>query len=50
VIARWTRGANRALGADGLCVTAQGLKIDYPALLATCMDYWRKGKEPLGAV
>lgn len=40
-MARWTRGANRALGADGLCVTAQGLKIDYATLLATCMDYWQ---------
>src|SRR5262249_14816964 len=27
-IARWSRGPNRALGADGLCVTPQGLKID----------------------
>jgi hypothetical protein len=34
-IARWSRGANRALGADGLCVTAQGLRIDYDTLLAT---------------
>jgi hypothetical protein len=26
-VARWTRGANRALGADGLCVTAQERQI-----------------------
>ncbi len=40
-IARWTRGANRALGADGLCVTAQGLKIGYDELLATSLAYAR---------
>jgi hypothetical protein len=40
-IARWTRGANRALGADGLCVTAQGLKIGFDALLATSLAYAR---------
>ncbi|GIL00992.1 MAG: hypothetical protein BroJett030_08910 [Alphaproteobacteria bacterium] len=33
-IAGWTRGANRALGADGLCVTAAGLEIDHDRLLA----------------
>jgi hypothetical protein len=38
-IARWTRGANRALGADGLCITARGLKISYDALLDTCIAY-----------
>jgi hypothetical protein len=38
-IARWTRDANRALGADGLCITAGGLKIDYATLLQTSMDY-----------
>jgi hypothetical protein len=31
-IAKWTRSANRALGADGLCLTAQGLKIGYDEL------------------
>jgi hypothetical protein len=38
-VARWTRSANRALGADGLCVTASGLKIDYDMLLQTSLDY-----------
>jgi hypothetical protein len=38
-MARWTRGANRALGADGLCITAAGLKIDYATLLQTSQDY-----------
>jgi hypothetical protein len=45
-IARWTRGANRALGADGLCVTAQGLKIGFDELLATSLAYaraWHSG-------
>jgi hypothetical protein len=37
--ARWTRSANRALGADGLCITASGVKIDYDALLQTTRDY-----------
>jgi hypothetical protein len=43
---RWTRGANRALGADGLCVTAQGLKIGFDELFATTMAYaraWHSG-------
>jgi hypothetical protein len=38
-IARWTRGANRALGADGLCVSAHGLKIDFDELLRTSRAY-----------
>ena len=40
--ARRTRSANRALGADGLCVTASGLKIDYDTLLQTALDYARQ--------
>jgi hypothetical protein len=31
-IARWTRGANRKLGADGLCIATHGLKINYDEL------------------
>jgi hypothetical protein len=38
-IARWTRRANAMLGADGLCVTAAGLRISYPALLSTTTAY-----------
>ncbi len=38
-IARWSRGPNRALGADGLCVTAQGLRIDYDTLFATSVAH-----------
>jgi|KBSMisStandDraft_5_1062788.scaffolds.fasta_scaffold568031_2 hypothetical protein len=33
-MASLTRSANTALGADGLCITAQGLKIEYPELFA----------------
>jgi hypothetical protein len=33
-IARWSRSANRKLGADGLCVMASGLKTSHDALLA----------------
>jgi hypothetical protein len=46
-IAQWSRGANKALGADGLCVTAQGIKMGYDELLATTAAYaeaWRVGK------
>ncbi|MGI9421957.1 MAG: hypothetical protein ACR2PA_02110, partial [Hyphomicrobiaceae bacterium] len=38
-IARWTRGANRSLGADGLCVSAQGLKMTYDDLLAQTIAF-----------
>lgn len=38
-VARWTRSVNRLLGADGLCVSATGVKIDYDTLLQTARDY-----------
>lgn len=38
-IAAWTRGPNRALGADGLSVTAQGLKISYDRLYELALAY-----------
>jgi hypothetical protein len=43
---RWTRDANRALGADGLCVTALGLKIGFDELLETSVAHaraWQSG-------
>lgn len=40
--ARWTRGANKALGADGLCVAASGLDVSYDTLLATAAAYLEK--------
>lgn len=39
-LARWTRSANRKLGADGLVVSAHGLQVGYPTLFYTCRDYW----------
>ena len=38
-IARMTRKANAALGADGLAVTAQGTKISHDALLSAIIGY-----------
>jgi hypothetical protein len=38
LIAKWTRGPNRALGIDGLCVSAIGLKIDHDALFESMLD------------
>ena len=40
-IARWTRNANRGLGADGLCVGANELKIGFDELLATSLAFAR---------
>ncbi|HRQ26849.1 STM3941 family protein [Hyphomicrobium sp.] len=39
-MARWTRGMNAKLGADGLCVASAGLATDYTTLLATTEAYW----------
>lgn len=39
-VARWTRDLNRRHGADGLVVSAQGLKIGFPTLFYACRDYW----------
>ncbi|WAS91603.1 STM3941 family protein [Nannocystis punicea] len=38
-IARWTRSANRRLGADGLCVSAHGLKVDLATLGSLIQAY-----------
>jgi hypothetical protein len=38
-IARFTRSANKALGADGLCIAVAGLKISYDELLETVTAY-----------
>jgi len=39
---RWSRRGNRTFGADGLCVAAAGMKIDYDTLLRTSLDYARQ--------
>ncbi len=38
-IARFTRSANKALGADGLCIAATDLKISYDHLLECVVAY-----------
>jgi hypothetical protein len=43
MIAKWSRGANRKLGADGLCVTAHGLTISYDQLWALVSRYAAAG-------
>jgi hypothetical protein len=40
-VARWSRSANRALGADGLCLGADDLKIGFDELLATTVAFAR---------
>jgi hypothetical protein len=40
-MARWTRGANRALGADGLCIATAGLTINHEAMLEASLRYAR---------
>lgn len=41
-MARWTRKANAALGADGLCIAATGIKISHDTLFATATAYARQ--------
>jgi hypothetical protein len=43
-LARLAREASRALGADGLCVTAQGLKISYEKLFSTATAFWNASR------
>ena len=38
-MARWSRGANAKLGADGLCIAATGLEIGYDKLLEAATAY-----------
>ncbi len=42
LITRWTRRANASLGADGLTIGSQGLRMDHDALLAAIMAYWHR--------
>jgi len=46
--ARWARGPNRAVGADGLCVTAHGLKIGFAELVRTSVAYWQFSRNGAG--
>jgi hypothetical protein len=51
-IARSSRRANRALGADGLAVTAQGLRTSYPELFRLTVEAasaaWQAGRTGSG--
>ena len=38
-MARWSRGANAKLGADGLCISATGLEIGYDSLFEAATAY-----------
>ena len=38
-MARFSRGPNRSLGADGLCITASGLKISHEKLLEAVLAH-----------
>jgi hypothetical protein len=40
-IARWSRGPNRMLGIDGLCISAIGLKTDHDTLFRECLVHWQ---------
>ncbi|MEZ5923494.1 MAG: STM3941 family protein [Hyphomicrobiaceae bacterium] len=45
-MARWARGPNRALGADGLCIVAAGLSVTHDELIAAASAYaeaWSRG-------
>jgi hypothetical protein len=39
VLVRWSRGANAAVGADGLCVNSSGLTMGHDALLALFLRF-----------
>lgn len=43
-LARLTRRANAAVGADGLCIASQGLKMRHEALLETITAYWQRAR------
>lgn len=48
-IARWSRKANAALGADGLCIAASGLAMPYDDLLQTTIAYAAKAQQDRSA-
>lgn len=43
-MARLTRPLNAAVGADGLCIASQGLKMGHEALLDTITAYWQRAR------
>jgi hypothetical protein len=40
-IARLSRGPNRMLGINGLCISAAGLQINHDALFKACLAHWQ---------
>jgi len=50
--AKWMRRISKLLGANGIAITAQGLKTDYASLRDACEAYWhahRFGSSPVEA-
>lgn len=47
-LARLTRKANAAVGADGLCIASQGLRMGHDALLETITAYWQRARGDRG--
>ena len=45
-MAQWSRKANAALGADGLCITAQGLQTNFKSLHDMCIAYATAARLP----
>lgn len=45
-IARWTRGPNKSLGVDGLCVAATGLRIKFEPLAELVAERFRINRPP----
>ncbi len=43
-LARLTRRLNAAVGADGLCIASQGLKMGHEALFETITAYWQRAR------
>lgn len=43
-LTRLTRPLNAAVGADGLCIASQGLKMGHEALLETITAYWQRAR------
>ena len=47
--AAWARGANRSLGADGLCITTSGLGISHDRLMETAIAYAQAAQRASGS-
>lgn len=46
-IARWSRAANKMLGADGLAIPASGMSVSFDEMSAIFTAYWQRyGQQP----